>query len=237
MEKENKYYVYAYLDPRKPGKYQYTGLDFSFIYEPFYIGKGKNKQMFSHLKENEKSTANIFKVRKINKIKKSGNECIIIKLFDNISEENAFELEKCVIEFIGRYCDNKNGPLTNILIGGSAPPKFYDLPIDKQKEIRNIFSNKKYSKETIAKRVAHLIGKPRPKHIVDELKKRVGEANTMFGKFKNKILQKDLGNNFIKEWESISEIRKNLGFSDSKISEVCSKKRKTAYGYIWEYKV
>ena len=32
------FYVYAYLDPRKPGVFQYK--DFRFDYEPFYIGKG-----------------------------------------------------------------------------------------------------------------------------------------------------------------------------------------------------
>ena len=37
------HYVYAYLDPRKPGKYSYKGLNVSFLYEPFYIGKGKNR--------------------------------------------------------------------------------------------------------------------------------------------------------------------------------------------------
>lgn len=33
MIMKNKYYVYAYLDPRKPGKYFYEGLDFCFLYD------------------------------------------------------------------------------------------------------------------------------------------------------------------------------------------------------------
>jgi len=33
----NKYYVYVYLDSRKPGKYKYG--EYEFDYEPFYVGK------------------------------------------------------------------------------------------------------------------------------------------------------------------------------------------------------
>ena len=58
MEKENKYYVYIYLDPRKPGKYYYPNMDVCFLFEPFYVGKGKNKQMYSHLKETKENTIN-----------------------------------------------------------------------------------------------------------------------------------------------------------------------------------
>ena len=35
---EKKYYVYIYIDPRKPGKFKYG--EYEFDYEPFYIGKG-----------------------------------------------------------------------------------------------------------------------------------------------------------------------------------------------------
>lgn len=53
-EKEYKmrnYYVYIYLDPRKPGKYKYSKCEFE--YEPFYVGKGKNNGILS--KRNSKN--------------------------------------------------------------------------------------------------------------------------------------------------------------------------------------
>lgn len=35
MIMKNNFYVYAYLDPRKPGKYFYEGLDFVFYMNHF----------------------------------------------------------------------------------------------------------------------------------------------------------------------------------------------------------
>ena len=37
---KNIHYTYIYLDPRKPGKFSYPNLKMSFLYEPFYVGKG-----------------------------------------------------------------------------------------------------------------------------------------------------------------------------------------------------
>ena len=44
---ENIFYVYVYLDPRKPGNYVYG--EYSFDYEPFYVGKGSNGRCTIHL--------------------------------------------------------------------------------------------------------------------------------------------------------------------------------------------
>ena len=61
------FYNYVYLDPRKPGSYNYG--EFHFDYEPFLIGKGKDNRLYEHLNEKEETTYNQYKVRKINKIK------------------------------------------------------------------------------------------------------------------------------------------------------------------------
>lgn len=49
-----------------------------------------------------------------------------------------------------------------------------------------------------------------------------------------KVLQYDLKNNFIKEWNSIKEIIDTLHIRN--ISQCCGKKRNTAGGFIWKYK-
>ena len=49
------------------------------------------------------------------------------------------------------------------------------------------------------------------------------------------INQYDLDGNFIKTWNSGTEISKKLGFSHGNICSCCRGKQKTAYGFKWRY--
>ena len=51
-----------------------------------------------------------------------------------------------------------------------------------------------------------------------------------------KILQYDLNNVFLKEWDSAMEIQRNLKINNSNIIACCISKRKTAGGFKWKYK-
>ena len=51
-----------------------------------------------------------------------------------------------------------------------------------------------------------------------------------------KINQYDLQRNFIKTWDNISTIKKELKIDISHIGQCCKNIRKTANGFIWEYK-
>ena len=54
------------------------------------------------------------------------------------------------------------------------------------------------------------------------------------GKLSKKVLQLSLSGELIREWPSTQECERN-GFSSGIISECCNGKRKTAYGFRWEY--
>lgn len=54
------------------------------------------------------------------------------------------------------------------------------------------------------------------------------------GKKSKKVLQLSLSGELIKEWPSTQECERN-GFSSGNISQCCNGKRKTAYGFRWEY--
>ncbi len=56
------------------------------------------------------------------------------------------------------------------------------------------------------------------------------------GRLKKPVIQKDLGGNFVRRYESISDAIP-FGFCDSKISLVASGKRNHHKGFIWEYEI
>ena len=119
----SNYYVYVYLDTRKPGFYSYCGLNnirFIFEYEPFYIGKGKNYRMNEHLTETLDNTCNSFKVNVINKIRQQTQyEPKIERYLSKLTEQESYDLEKSMIKVIGRR-DKEEGPLTNLTDGGTG---------------------------------------------------------------------------------------------------------------------
>ena len=50
------------------------------------------------------------------------------------------------------------------------------------------------------------------------------------------VLQFDLNDNFIKEYQSAHQVERELGFTFQYISACCNGKFKTAYGFKWKYK-
>lgn len=113
-----EFYVYIYLNPLKNGNYKYG--KFVFDYEPFYVGKGKGYRYKEHILEIRKNREkNYLKKNILNKIKNNNKEPIIIKLYDNITENSAFRLERFLINLIGRR-DLDKGTLSNMSDGGEG---------------------------------------------------------------------------------------------------------------------
>jgi len=211
--KIDKFYVYALLDPRKPGKYQYGAVQCD--YEPFYIGKGTGYRCKKHIYRTE----NKIKSNKINKIiKETGKKPIIVKLFDNLTEQEAFKKEIELISLIGRY-DLKLGPLTNYTDGGEGASGNIMSEETKKKlsELnkgeKNAFYGKKHSEESKQKmRKKHPTNSGKNHHFYDkehseETKEKIslsrkgkyyGEKHHFYGKhlteeIKEKLRQSHLG--------------------------------------------
>ena len=96
MANADVYYNYIYLDPRKRGQYSYDGMNFSLLYEPIYVGKGKGKRKYEHL-------FRLFEVSHKNaKIKKILNAGFDIKKFvlqinHSLGEKDSLETEQYLI--------------------------------------------------------------------------------------------------------------------------------------------
>lgn len=138
----NNCYVYAYLNPEKPIDKNYNGTHFEF--EPFYIGRGKNKRDISHLRYVKQeircgriSNYNL-KNYKFGKMKimvnllSKNKEPIIIRLKNNLTTEEADAEEIKYISAIGKML-NETGPLTNLTDGGKTTTGYIHTPKTKKK--------------------------------------------------------------------------------------------------------
>lgn len=187
------YYVYIYLDPRKPGNYKYGEIEFD--HEPFYVGKGSCNRCYNGLKDRKKS----LKTNKIKSIENDGGCVIIEKIYSNLSESDAFRLEISTIEKIGRI-DNGTGILTNMTSGGDGTSgRVYT---EKEKNRKRNF-----------------------KHVQEWLTK-----------ISIPILKVNTNGDLLKEYRSIKEASLETGIAKQNISAVLNNRRKTAGGFIWEYK-
>lgn len=216
----DNFYVYAYLDPRKPGKFVYG--NFIFDFEPFYVGKGKYNRITEGLVNKRE---NKFKIAKINKIKKSNLDVIYLKIYENLTEIDAFNYEMEIIKTIGRKSDN--GPLSNIHKGGSGGDYIGNHPnkediIKKWRETR--MSNIKNSITIVSKETKEKIksyhkkrkelGIPYPK-LSEETKKKISQGNK--GKLKPKTEEHKL------KLKKINLGKKRTYESKIKQSETCKK--------------
>lgn len=93
-----QYYVYAYLNPLVPGRFSTDTL--SFLYKPFYIGKGKDGRLYDHLKDARptRKFKNSHKLNTIREIVNTGMQPIIIKLAECLTEDDAVRVEQTLIK-------------------------------------------------------------------------------------------------------------------------------------------
>jgi len=111
-----EFYTYCYLNPTKSGRFVYKDL-VTFFYEPFYVGKGKDRRLNEHIRLAKNTKRKFYAV--LTGLKNANLSPIIIKVIDNIEDDEAKSLERIFISCIGRADLNK-GPLTNLTDGGEG---------------------------------------------------------------------------------------------------------------------
>jgi hypothetical protein len=242
-----RYYVYILLDDRKEGSFcnNYCELN----YQPFYIGKGdrstknKHERHLTHYKDvllgNKGSDINPYKTSVIKKLFRLGYEPNFKIVFESDDENEAFKIEKELIEFYGRNIDG--GVLTNITIGGSGGDTFTNNP--NKEEIRL-----KHSLRTKGKNNP-MYGRPlelNPSYLSKLSGKHWNKGNKMSDEHKNKISQNNKSNskkivvidiNNLEELDvlTIHQIIDKYGIKTKSLVYRCIKYGGSLNGYYFRY--
>jgi len=216
MENNNIYYNYVYMDPRKPGDYNYG--EYHFDYEPFYVGKGcKERYRKKHNKDCEKLQEDI---------RFDGLEVIYYFLYENLSENTALGNESKLIKIIGRK-DKGSGPLLNKKdcdYGNSGQI----VSDETRRKISEANKGRKHTEETKQKMSEIKKGK-KPYNITDEIRKNMSEAHK--GEKQTEETKQKHRETMIERYKDPNERRKTgeatkLALSDPKIRQKISEKTK-----------
>jgi len=182
--------------------------------EPFYIGIGKiyKKYLSEHYGNGQRYKRAWDFAQRSDLWKKVFSKCnknIRVEILFESSDRNFIKQKE--IEFVSLYgrINLKTGILTNLTPGGDCGSESL-FSEERRERLRQIGKNKRPS---------------------DKFFEEAKKATIV------KVYQYNLEGNFIKEWTNASEaalsLNKKLGAA---IIENCSRKRKSAYGFIWRYK-
>jgi group I intron endonuclease len=249
MDKK-EYYVYVYLDPRNFGDYVYG--EYKFDNEPFYVGKGKDYRHKRHLNESQLSN-NSHKSNLIKKLINNGWYPNIFILKEELSQAEAFELEKKLIKEIGRY-DLQTGPLTNKTEGGEGISGYrwnYEqkIGIKSRKPSKLGYKTSEETKQKIGDANRGKKWKDNKERVINfsTLKKQqyLGTKNPFFGKKHTEETLKKISKPIIMfdenmvvlcEYKSLTECSEKTGFPMGKISSVANGKLKNYKKFKFLYK-
>lgn len=156
------YYTYLLIDPRNN--------------LPFYVGKGKGRRCFDHVREARCTTKNSAKLQKIRKIESMGLAVVVRKVEENVSDDQAKELEILVIA----EARAKGIALTNRTNGGDGASG-YKHTAESIKKLSEALKGRIVSdevKEALRIRLLQF----NPMHTPEARAKRSGEGSAQYGK-------------------------------------------------------
>lgn len=230
---QRRFYVYAYLDPRKHGRYTYEGLDVCFLYEPFYIGKGQGNRIDAHLRNSMLSKRSL-KNSKLKAILSKGISPIPIKFKENLFNEQAIHLEIKLIRTIGRILLN-DGPLTN-LTGGGEGNSGWVMKDSTRKKIGETSKGRIHSDETRKSISKHLKGRKLSKSHCNIISQRQlgrkGSGYEYTDEIRTNISRSQMGREHSEETKEKIRLGGNLG---KKISKETKKKISESLKKTWKF--
>lgn len=114
------FYTYVYLNPNKPGYYVYD--KYFFRYEPFYVGKGKGKRAYDHMRLPKNCNKELQYI--IIGLLNENKEPIIVINKSKLTEIGALKQERHLIKSIGRIKDGS--VLVNKTLGGQGTSGYHE---------------------------------------------------------------------------------------------------------------
>lgn len=153
-------------------------------------------------------------------------DCEVHHLDFNPSNNRADNLKVCTVKEHHAYHGGENSPMFGKKLSEETRRKLSEA----HKRICATMTDEE-KKEKYGK----IKGEKHPnygKKFTDEHRR-----NMSIGRKDKKIIQQySLEGEFIKEWESLHQINRELGLNIQNISACCRGKKKTIYKYIWKYK-
>jgi hypothetical protein len=200
---------------------------------PFYIGKGTGRRAY-HKYDRSKFWKSL--------VTKYGGYDVKI-LYENLTNEEALAIEKQLIAQHGRR-DLTTGYLVNQTDGGDGVSGHSPLSIQRivknrigkplsdvhKKKISEALKGRTVSDSSREKIRTAFLGKKRPQEVIEKM--RV----SLKGKGGKAILQFDLDNTFIKEYNTIQQAATENGLCQRSIRRVLKGQFRQTRGFIFKYK-
>lgn len=209
---ENNFYLYEHKNPK-------TG-------EVFYIGIGSGRRAYDKYRRSR------FWKNYVNK-----HDFVVCIVFDGLSWENACSLEMELIAKYGRR-DLGRGPLLNMTDGGDGSTG----PKSEEHKRKIAIANIGHSVSEYTRKKLSLKNKGNKNASGCKRSKETREKNRQGRRsYKNKpIVQYDIDGNFLKEWEDLYSIVKELRLTNHGVYVIKSCKydprTKTFLNCIWRFK-